>query len=116
VKPPRRNTRAISAYAQYALLSLQMGLGKVTLATMFFRLVRARVTGRSIAAALAHVSTCRLRLHGTKRRHGHPAALPGAGASRNAWGGGAYCPCAARLAAERFIWAGSAHFSNLYAY
>jgi hypothetical protein len=37
---------------------------------------------------------------GTKSRRGPPAALPGAGEWRRAWGDGAHFPCAARHAAN----------------
>jgi hypothetical protein len=58
---------------------------------------RVFVDGRSFAAgapALTHVYT--VGACGTKPRRGSPAALPGAGVWRHAWGDGAHCPSKAQ--------------------
>ena len=68
---------------------------KLILAATYLR--RVFVDGRSFAAgapALTHVYT--VGACGTKPRRGSPAALPGAGVWRHAWGDGAHCPSAAQ--------------------
>jgi hypothetical protein len=79
------------AAGKITYIGLYRHSGKLALAPMNLR--RDRVVGHSFAAGaqpLAHV--CTVCASGTKNRRGPPAALPGTGVWRHAWGDGAHCP------------------------
>jgi hypothetical protein len=87
-----RHGRCAAGQGKY--IRLYRYSGKLALAAMNLR--RVREVGRSFAAGappLTHV--CTKSACGKKTRRGPPAALPGAGVWRRAWGDGARCPSTA---------------------
>jgi hypothetical protein len=91
-------SRFAARKSKYTLLYLYSG--KLVLAATYLR--RVFVDGRHVAAgaqALTHV--CTVGACGLKPRRRPPAAMPGEGVWRRAWGGGAHCPSAAHEAMVR---------------